>query len=82
MNSYENDLLPATAASIVDVSNGVVLVLCALIMTLPFVMLVGLVYSGIRDRRRTSSKEPSSTQTSKGDAVPDRNDQELPEEGP
>ena len=58
MNPYESELSPITAASVTDVSHGIVLVLCALFMLMPLVMLAGLVYSGIRDRRRTSAKEP------------------------
>jgi hypothetical protein len=58
MNPYESELLPTTAASVTDVSNGIVLVLSALFMLMPLVMLVGLVYSGIRNRRRASAKEP------------------------
>jgi len=52
MNPYENELLPTTAVSITDASIGIVLALSALFMLLPFVMLVGLVYSGIRQRSR------------------------------
>ena len=57
MNPYKNELLPTIAASITDVSHVVVLVLCAGFMLAPFAMLVGLVYSGIRNRRRTSDSE-------------------------
>ena len=52
MNPYDNELLPTTAVSITDASIGVVLALCAVFMLLPFVMLAGLVYSGIRERTR------------------------------
>ena len=52
MNLYENDALPAIAMSITDVSIGVVLALSAIFLLLPFVMLAGLVYSGIRERTR------------------------------
>jgi hypothetical protein len=52
MNLYENDALPAIAMSVTDVSIGVVLALSAIFLFLPFVMLAGLVYSGIRERTR------------------------------
>jgi hypothetical protein len=52
MNSYNNELLSTTAVSITDASIGIVLALCALFMLFPFVMLVGLIYSGIRQRSR------------------------------
>ena len=58
MNPYESELSPITAASVTDVSHGIVPVLCALFMLMPLLMLAGLVYSGTRDRRRTSAKEP------------------------
>ena len=50
---YPSDsiVLPATAASVTDVSHGVILALSALFLLMPFVMLAGLVYSGIRSRR-------------------------------
>jgi hypothetical protein len=52
MNPYDNDLLATTAVSFTDASIGVVLALSAVFMLLPFVMLAGLVYSGIRERTR------------------------------
>ena len=52
MHPYETDLLPMSAMSITDASIGVVLALSAVFMLLPFVMLAGLVYSGIRGRSR------------------------------
>jgi hypothetical protein len=51
MYPYESNVLPATAASVTDVSHGVILALSALFLLIPFAMLVGLVYSGIRSRR-------------------------------
>lgn len=56
MNPYDNELLPTTAVSITDASMGVVLVLCALFMLVPFAMLAGLVYSGIRRRTRNDRR--------------------------
>jgi hypothetical protein len=47
MYPYESDVLPATAASVTDVSHGVVLALSACFLLMPFAMLAGLVYSGI-----------------------------------
>jgi hypothetical protein len=51
MYSSDSNVLPATAASVTDVSHGVILALSALFLLMPFVMLAGLVYSGIRSRR-------------------------------
>ena len=51
MIPYEDWLSSTTAASVTDISNGVVLVLSACFMLVPFVMLAGLLYSGIRNRR-------------------------------
>ena len=56
MNPYESELLPSIAVSITDASMGIVLALCALFMLMPFAMLVGLVYIGIR--RRTGNDRP------------------------
>jgi hypothetical protein len=58
MNPYETDVLPATAASVTDVSHGVVLALCACFLLMPFAMLAGLVYSSIRSRRRARRDQP------------------------
>ena len=52
MNPYDNDLLATTAVLFTDASIGVLLALSAVFMLLPFVMLAGLVYSGIRERTR------------------------------
>jgi len=52
MSPYDNELLPTIAVSITDASIGIVLALCALFMLMPFVMLAGLVYGGIRGRTR------------------------------
>ena len=52
MRHLENELLPTNAASITDVSHGIVLVLCAAFMVVPFAMLIGLVCRGIRTRRQ------------------------------
>jgi hypothetical protein len=52
MNLYDNDALTTTAASVTDVSIAIVLGVSALLMLLPFAMLVGLAYSGIRERAR------------------------------
>jgi hypothetical protein len=51
MHPYASEMLPATAASVTDVSHGVVLALSACFLLLPFAMIAGLVYSGIRSRR-------------------------------
>ena len=51
MYPSDSNVLPATAASVTDVSHGVILALSALFLLMPFVMLAGLVYSGIRSRR-------------------------------
>ena len=51
MYPSESNVLPATAASVTDVSHGVILALSTLFLLMPFAMLVGLVYSGIRSRR-------------------------------
>jgi hypothetical protein len=51
MSPAESSVLPATAASVIDVSHGVVLALSALFLLMPFAMLAGLVLSGIRSRR-------------------------------
>jgi hypothetical protein len=51
MYPFESNVLPATAASVTDVSHGVILALSALFLLMPLAMLVGLVYSGIRSRR-------------------------------
>jgi hypothetical protein len=52
MNLNQCELLPSAAVSITDASMGVVFVLCALFMLVPFAMFVGLVYSGLRRRTR------------------------------
>jgi hypothetical protein len=74
MNPYKNELLPTIAASITDVSHLVVLVLCAGFMLAPFAMLVGLVYSGIRNRRRMSDSESPPAEHSGSAALLDRSD--------
>jgi hypothetical protein len=51
MSPAESSVLPATAASVTDVSHGVVLALSALFLLMPFAMLAGLVFRGIRSRR-------------------------------
>jgi hypothetical protein len=53
-----SEVLPATAASATDVSHGVVLALSACFLLMPFVMLAGLVYSGIRSRRTARREQP------------------------
>ncbi len=53
-----SEVLPATAASVTDVSHGVILALSACFLLTPFVMLVGLVYSGIRSRRMARRGQP------------------------
>jgi hypothetical protein len=58
MYPYDSDALPATAASVTDVSHAIVLALCACFLLMPFVMLVGLVYSGIRSRRMARRDQP------------------------
>jgi hypothetical protein len=50
MYQYESDVLPATAASVTDVSQGVALALSALFLLMPFAMLAGL-HSSIRSLR-------------------------------
>jgi hypothetical protein len=57
MNAYQHELLPATAASVTDVSHAIILVLCVGFLLMPFAILVGLVYGGIRKRRRGSDHE-------------------------
>ena len=52
MIPYSNEALTTTAVSVNDVSITIVLALSALFMLAPFAMLVGLVYSGIRNRTR------------------------------
>ena len=51
MYPYPSDVLPATAASVTDVSHGFILALSGCFLLMPFVVLAGLVYSGIRSRR-------------------------------
>jgi hypothetical protein len=51
MYPFESNVLRATAASVTDISHGVILALSALFLLMPFAMFVGLVYSGIRSRR-------------------------------
>jgi hypothetical protein len=58
MYPYANEVLPATAVSVTDVSHGVVLALSACFLLMPFVMLAGLVYSGIRSRRMARREQP------------------------
>jgi hypothetical protein len=58
MYPYASEALPATAASVIDVSHGVVLALSACFLLMPFVMLAGLVYSGIRSRRMARRDQP------------------------
>jgi hypothetical protein len=53
-----SEVLPASAASVTDVSHGVVLALSACFLLMPFVMLAGLVYSGIRSRRMARREQP------------------------
>jgi hypothetical protein len=62
MNTYDHELLPATAASITDVSHAVVLVLCVGFMLMPLAILVSLLYGGIRRRRLSSDNESLSLQ--------------------
>ena len=59
MSPYQSELLPVAAASITDVSHAVILVLCVGFMLMPFAILVGLAYGGIRRRRRASDNESS-----------------------
>ena len=54
----ESNVLPATAASVTDISHGVILALSALFLLMPFAMLVSLVYSGIRSRRTARRARP------------------------
>ena len=58
MHPYASEMLPATATSVTDVSHGVVLALSACFLLLPFVMLAGLVYSGIRSRQTARREQP------------------------
>jgi hypothetical protein len=58
MYLYASEVLPATAASVTDVSHGVVVALSACFLLIPFVMLAGLVYSGIRSRRMARREQP------------------------
>jgi hypothetical protein len=74
MNPFEHELLRTAAASITDVSNGIVLVVCAGFMLAPFAMLVGLVYSGIRNRRLTTDNESRSARLSNSETVIRRSD--------
>jgi hypothetical protein len=47
MYPYDSNVLPAIAASVTDVSHGIVLALSACFLLMAFAMLAGLVYSGI-----------------------------------
>jgi hypothetical protein len=58
MYPHASEVLPAIAASVTDVSHGVVLALCACFLLMPFVMLGALVYSGIRSRRMARRQQP------------------------
>jgi hypothetical protein len=78
MNTYDDTLLSTIALSVKDVSFGIILVLCACILMMPLALLVGLLYSGIRDRKLTSANEATPTEH----PVADRNDQPSPGETP
>ena len=65
MYPYEAEPLSIYADSITEVSHGVVYVLSAGVMLIPFAMLVALLCSGIRERRRKQANG----------AAPDRDDQ-------
>ena len=80
MNPYADELVSTTAVSITDVSFGVVLVLCACLMLIPLAMLVGLLYTGIRNRRLMSTNEAAPAELSDGESRPDRNDRPRPGE--
>jgi len=80
MNTYDDTLLSTIALSVKDVSFGIILVLCACILMMPLALLVGLLYSGIRDRKLTSANE--ATPTEYPEPVADRNDQPSPGETP
>lgn len=56
MNPYDQQALTTTAVSVTDASIAIVLALSALFMLAPFAMLVGLVYSGIRERTRNGHR--------------------------
>jgi len=58
MYPYAREVLPAIAASVTDVSHGVILALSALFLLMPFAMLAALVYSGIRSRRMARRQQP------------------------
>jgi hypothetical protein len=58
MHPYASEVLPTTAASLTDVSHGVVLALSACFLLMPFVMLAGVVYSGIRSCRSARQEQP------------------------
>jgi hypothetical protein len=65
MYLYDDELFSNTLAdSITEVSHGIVYVLCAGIMLIPLALLVGLLYSGFRQRRLKDANE----------AAPDRDD--------
>lgn len=65
MYPYDDELFSTTFAdSITEVSHGVVYVLCAGIMLIPLALLVGLLYSGFRQRKLKDANE----------AAPDRDD--------
>jgi hypothetical protein len=58
MHPFAIGVPPTIAASVTDVSHGVVLALSACFLLMPFAMLAGLVYSGIRSRRMARREQP------------------------
>jgi uncharacterized membrane protein len=61
MYPYHDELVSTTFAdSITEVSHGVVYVLSAGFMLIPFAMLIALLYAGIRERRVKKANEASS----------------------